>query len=560
MPTLDDLLQQTMFFTAMRGAQRTPLKLSLDSPFHSPAPSPRSFAEVGDDDDDRQEAAYRNAIWRLAWDPASPGTFTDVTCRTRGMSMDYAMPAKVLDKVEFRGCQIEREDGGVHDLDLSREFMIGAWWQLGGLVAGGERLWPLRSKLDVSVMVAFAYQLTEDGRIEPLSMSEIEELGDELIPTEGWLRGYKFSAGDPGQHYVCVGPCRYIVAIELVLAKERPDFVPGEMVGFARVGPHGFVWANEALKRVELTTILERPSHGMQCDPSMQSKISGLLVTDTNEAHSVLSIGDLPFPYTDNLYDYYQVDGFEFLEAKAAHEADHPRQRAREASAADPIQGARFIEDAVERRSAGIASSHTGVRKCARQGQFDSVHLAARMKAEFEGPDGPVVLDDIVMINQCLHDCLHTHVRWSEFLDSSVPFSTKMLHGWGPSGPYTVPGAPQVPVNQAVFLSLPKRHALAYRAVASECSAGAMQVFFHHGSAYAIDQWPGPVAASQVVLFHAVTFQEAIAQNQIYSSMERGGLIPFGWLEFYWRMRWTAPGRQETPVERLACDMRKCLR
>lgn len=47
-----------------------------------------------------------------------------------------------------------------------------------------------------------------------------------------------------------------------------------------------------------------------------------------------------------------------------------------------------------------------------------------------------------------------------------------------------------MPLNQTVLLSFPSRHAVRYRGLAEEVPAGRVQVFFHHGCAYAVDQWP----------------------------------------------------------------------
>ncbi|HWB80170.1 MAG TPA: hypothetical protein VG755_34630 [Nannocystaceae bacterium] len=552
MPSFDDLLQQTMLATACRGG-RLPLRTAaLDrGPFRSPAPICHPFETL--DFLEHEDAALHNQIWRFGWDPAAPGTFTDVTINTRGMGMNYAMPMPALTKVEFRSCQVKRHGEPPLDLFLSPEFLVGAWWSHGGKIhAHDGRLWPLEAKIDAGLVAVFAYQVGDCG-VAPLTMAEMEELDDLLIPPLGSPPRLGYIAGETASSWVCVGASRYILAVELVLAKERPDFVPGSMIGFARIGPHALFWSNEALDQVEISIILERPAKISGCgDPAMKERVGALMVSDTNDAHSLDAVVDLPIPYTDNLYDYYQTEAFEYLRAREPHGSDHPQQRPDEVTFANScFKRERILEDAVVRRTPGV-SNDTAIRKCRRQGQFDNVHLAARMRAEFvDHRDGEqqVVLDDIVMINMCLHDCVHMHVRWSEFLDGE---DSNMLHGWGSAGPYTQPGVPQVPKNQTVFGSLPTRHSLRYRALAAGVEPGVVQVFCHHGCAYAVDAWPTVKAKGKILGLQSVIRERAAAQNDAYAYW-----FPPGWLEFYWRVRWI---RQDGMIrERLAFDLDKCL-
>lgn len=557
MASLSDLLAQTMLFTGAQHQKLSPVPLDPGTPFHSPKPKPQELADVGFTE--RVDTVLRNPIWRFRWDPSKPGTFTQLTICSRGMGMDYGMAMPAYDKVEFTA-KLVRLDGTELGLPLDPSHMVGAWWsRLGTIPEASSGLWRLEAKLDVSIVVAFGFQLGPNG-IEPLTLDEITELGDELMPSTGIAARLKYIAGEPGSAFVCVGPSRYIVAIELVLCKERPDFVPGEIVGFARIHPHGFVWSNEELTSAEVAIELARPSKTTGCgDPAMKDKITALVVADTNDVHSTMALIDLPVPYTDVLYDYYCTEPFVRFKNRKLRKptdddpGDHPMQEGGEITLADArFTRERIRENAVSRHTL-LVRDHRDIRKCKRQGQFDNVHMAARMKVEFTTHElgatpQQVVLDEIVMINQCFHDCIHMHVRWTEFIDS------KLFAGWGPSGPHSQAGVPGVPPNQTVFASFPTPSTLRYRALAERVRAGVVQVFCHHGMAYAVDQWPTLSALGKIEMLHGGIRAEAIGTQDAYA-----GELPAGWLEFYWRVRWT--GAADAHVERLTCrDLEWCMR
>jgi hypothetical protein len=170
------------------------------------------------------------------------------------------------------------------------------------------------------------------------------------------------------------------------------------------------------------------------------------------------------------------------------------------------------------------------------------------MKAVIPGVDDPT-LDNIVMLNACVHDCTHMHVRWSEFLNTvNVASDTTMLHGWGPHGPYTAPGLPQVPPNQTVFLSFDSSHAMKYRALAESCKAGQLQVFLHHGGAYAMDEWPDGNKGAMLAGVNAFSKLDSYQ-----------GKFTDEWTEFYWRVRYTSDNHGKV-IERLQFNLEKCMR
>jgi hypothetical protein len=329
------------------------------------------------------------------------------------------------------------------------------------------------------------------------------------------------------------------------------------MVGFARVHPHLLIWSNEDLERVESTIVMARPKNGMvHRNGSMHREHKALVVADTNETHEFSSMAQLPIPYTDLLYDYYESDPARVFEGRSRIASDHPQQRTGEVTLADArFKNKRRIADAVTRRSPHV-HDEPDIVKMARQGQFDNVHIAPRMRLTMDLHDGrgpSLVDDDIVMLNMCLHDCCHLHVRWSTFLTDSI------IAGWKDGQPNAEPGAPAVPENQTVFASFPNEHTLRYRAIAETVGAGALTVVCHHGLAYAVDLWPGVGAASKAEGLHGAIAGAAKLFNEPFS----GGTENDVWSLFYFRIRYCGPptGINEWKIiPRSGFDLETCMK
>jgi hypothetical protein len=317
------------------------------------------------------------------------------------------------------------------------------------------------------------------------------------------------------------------------------------------------VWSNEDLERVESTIVMARPKNGMaHRNGAMHRGHKALVVADTNETHEVSAMVQLPIPYTDLLYDYYEADPARVFEGRAPRKSDHPLQRAGEVTLADArFKNKRRISDAVVRRSRHV-HDEPDIVKMARQGQFDNVHIAPRMKLTMDLEDGrgPILVDDdIVMLNMCLHDCCHMHVRWSTFLTDPI------IAGWKDGKPNAEPGAPAVPENQTVFASFPNEHSLRYRAVAESVGAGDLTVVCHHGLAYAVDLWPGPAAAVKAASLH-----EGIgAAAALFKEPFWYGTANDEWSLFYFRIRYCgAPvGPSEWQIlPRSGFDLENCMK
>lgn len=577
MPSLQQLLEQSMLFTAASGGKAAPDAVEL-APMRTPEPRPTTARQLEEYGKSLDEDTVRvNPIWRFSWDPSRPAAFTKITIKSRGMGMDYGMPCKVYDEVAFEKVFVVREDGTKLELSLDAAHMIGAWHARVGhihplkdqFLGRSNPLWQLDTRIDHSMLVAFAFQ--QGGSESVLTLAQCDALGEDLIPAKGSgapVCAFVADAALPEvRAEVCVGAVRYVVLVELVLCKEHNDFVPGGINGFARIHPHAMVWSTEALRRVETSIVMARPRRGMSHGDSMHDRHKALVVTDTNYPHSPsAAFGPFPIPLADTIYDYYEVEPARVFAERAPIESDHPQQRTGEITLADArFRGKRRrITDAVTRRSR-FAEPDRDILKEPRQGQFDNVHIGVRMRLEMAIPEHPpfpfapndtktVLADDnLSMIFMCVHDCCHMHVRWSAM------FTDPIIAGWRGDTPNAEPGAPQVPENQTVFASFPNEHTLRYRAIAEKVDAGALTIFCHHGLAYAIDLWPTTAAK----LAMAVLFETLATMATTFHEPYWNGTPNDQWSLFYFRVRYCGPelehGKWQVQ-ERLSFDRETCMR
>jgi hypothetical protein len=548
MPALEKLLADSMLFAAAKGLGVEPIV--VEGAFAVPPPSPKT--------EDLDEHTIRNnPIWQWKAEPAAPGVWREVNCTSRGMGMNYSMPVPVLDVVCFRDAQVQREDGSKIDLPLGPDFVIGAWRIVHGKIGRLEHwLWPLAARVDASMCVALAYKL-DAGQLVPLPRAEVDDLGDDLMPDEEFsATSLRFRAGIDGDAKICIGPTRYVLVVELVLCKENDDYAPGGMVGMARVHPHALFWSNEKADRFQISLDLRRPKNAMtHGDASMHEQIGALVVTDCNRPSSPATPSDYPLTMADVIYDYYCTDPKNVFEGRDPGPGDHPLQRQGEICMADPRRKRPRTNAGAIVRNMGSSPTRDDVHKEPGQGQFDNIHLAPRMRVPpFDeirgGEDGiektQITLEQVVMLFVCMHDCLHMHVRWAAFA------SDEFVLGWDGGRPHAKQGAPAVPENQAVFCKIPKDNVLEYRAVAQGVRAGTVQVVCHHGLGYAVEEWPTKVALGLRMAMR--TGLEAFAQARA----EPYAALPFTWASFYWRFRYGGR-RGYTPVERLYCDLEKCM-
>lgn len=556
MPSLQDLIHATMIGAAARGGGVPLERREPGQPIARPRPEP-----LRDHD-----AASTNAIWSWTHQPARPRQLHDITVRSRGMGMLYGMPVPVARRIEFGDVRVHlRGRQGGLTLPLEPAFMHASFCLPHGRVAPATAgLWQLESEVDASLLLVFAYKLVGDA-IAPLGADEIAALGDRLVPDPPVMRALKLALLGESAVRVELASPRFVACVSLTCCKERNDVEPGGILGGARLYPHVVLTSSVALDRVETSVTVERPASAMtHGDESMKPEIRPLLVADTN-LHSTV-----PLAYWDKVFDYVEDRPFERFVGRPGGRAGGETREAGEVCLVDPDAPEREIEGAVEtldKKLFGSPYEPRTILKRARQGEFDSLHVAPRMRHVFDatGGDGKVTLDDIVMAPFCVHDCLHMHVRWGPL---PGPFSAPVaMRGFSDaSAPYLVEYAPLVPTNQHVFLRLDSHRQFRYRAVArGPISAGIATCFMHHGLFYAIDLWPSLAEDAKGLLATQPVFLYAALDHEPYTRFYHLPEQTFGtgWAAFYWRLRYGGSQHgtnRHTILERLrVLDPDRCL-
>ncbi|NUO47517.1 MAG: hypothetical protein HOV80_01530 [Polyangiaceae bacterium] len=348
----------------------------------------------------------------------------------------------------------------------------------------------------------------------------------------------------------------------------------------ARLYPSLFVKCHAPLNRVEAVLHLDRPSEtavldGPGChdahghpDPEMKPKIGSILCTDANAGMEVMS-GVVPVdyiqPYWSNLFAYYLTEGYEKLGATLLNVVRNDRPKAREKVdllRRHPVvtKGSNRVGDPTAPAGEEEDGRARLVIKAPRQGAFDNIHIAPRMRLPFEkalveeigSPNllipltGRVAdaakwkMDDVVMAPFCAHDCFHLHWRWSDC--ASDPWAC----GWSSLGPYSVPGACMIPHNQTLDLRMRSDHQIAYIAKATNVPANKGVTFCHHGTAYALmvgKQVEG--ARASVLIGHSPSLQ--------FRDDKKVWRATNSWAAFYWQLRYDLRARDFVyqPRERL---------
>jgi subtilisin family serine protease/outer membrane protein OmpA-like peptidoglycan-associated protein len=409
----------------------------------------------------------------------------------------HRMASTVFERLAWKGLELRAPGlpGGRVALPLSAPHLLGtrtAGGTLARLAAGASALFPLEADLQASATVVLGYRV--DGRTGAAAPLDLRAApAGELEP---WLR--RHGGAPDGSPDLAV-----VVAFDLCLCSPRDDFqpqapvpIPPFHVGPAEVArsyPLLSVWSSRPLAAVQATLELTRPRSSSMEGMGRGGVITNALYTDVNadvrslwsyvdpefkrllEAGRVLSFLPRIFPVPggvglgaeavvailkatpstrwDSIFAHYALDA-----ARAGLQVVSPRLGRR--------------TDGSSRRRLDVATRGwvpTPVTKVARQGMFDNVHLAPVMG--FGGADA-------FMAPICQHDCLHVHWRWG------AAYPDRHLRGWAGGRPYQEAGAPLVPENQSLAISV-RGPTLEYQPTAEAVPAAAWQIFMHHGTGYA---------------------------------------------------------------------------
>jgi hypothetical protein len=365
-------------------------------------------------------------------------------------------------------------------------------------------------------------------------------------------------------------PARLMVVFSFTTCCERADFEPGGMVGFARCYPHLLVSATVPLALIDASAHIDRPKtmskwheddrdmNASCCKPPYDGwtqDIGSLLVTDANRDANAL----VPLPYWSNMFYYYMVDPYLREGSKRYHVVRLDRRDARQ-SAVPLARREVVLKTAVLELGSGEPSDEDGiVRKEARQGMFDSIHMAPRLRlmhvsrvidgtsfnsARYPAEDRAAWhFDDIAMAPFCAHDCLHFHWRWGTTAER------RWTKGWDAGGPYRLDGAPLVPIEQDVWVRFRGRASITYHvnAVNPQPYEG-WHVLMHHGFGYAV--------AIQAQFKAGMAMDAVDATSQVYFLAPDGDLVEAtaSTSAYYWKARYAysiIDGRA-VPRERLS--------
>lgn len=500
-----------------------------------------------------------------------------ITCRVRDDNFNNYV---VLDQLEWGYAEVNDPttfheavqivfDGTSIDLPLSEEFRLMTFTTQGGKNGGGLHwLWPLDANHDPSLLHVFAYDLQRSTkslvslmspdhpereqlnelintcrRLETVAPDDDENAWDFLFKDNLWDTSFVAAAPAgtvPESVDLSMKPVRILVACSLTVCRERDDFTPGRAVGAGRLYPHVMVVATSALDRVNAAVRVSRPAATTRLDGTHCScdemadnpEIRGLLVADSNKDNMVLFDPGIPFIYHANLFNYYVPDAF----------SDPAFQNVALPVVRRSRTQARSAVGLVDRDCSGISGIHDDlnrikVTKFPRQGMFDNLHLAPRMKVndviDHVDTGRHIVkftnaadwkMDIVLMAPFCAHDCFHMHWRWSDSDNTDWP-----TYGWGANRPSEEVGRVMVPENQDVFVVLTANWSMSYLAVADEAKADKWQVFCHHGAGYALSAGPKTTVARTVM--RDLDKMAFMAPGSPFLEIDGH------WALFYWRLR-----------------------
>ena len=512
--SLDGILRDTLLITA-EPALRTVSTL----------PSPRINMDM---DGWGERPVAERSIWE--WDAEGLNQIRNLAVRHRMLKYQ---PVTVCNRIEWEPVTVVSNKGNTYKLPFTDEFLLSTYFlkDYGDVPDASAGLWQIPANLHSSYQRIFGYEVhPKTGKLRPIARGALGH--PELMAPYDNRKPFERKTVNHGD-VVDVVLLRFIVCIALGCAAERSNFEPAGVLSAARLYPHTMVLANMPLESMEASIVLERPTsrapdpdHPEACHmvkgESMHDDVTAGFYTDRNNP-SLLP--PLP-PSWENIFEYYDTAPQLNQPFKVVDAARPRRERANANDIFSGILDTRPDTVVFDYRARSVV-------KVARQGEFDNLHLAPKMRAPMEmienHPAFAQSMNNVSMAPFCIHDCMHTHWRWG---DTGILGDKKFLRGWGGTAdnigdPNQVEGAPMVPPNQDVTVTLLTPSSFRYTAKAKRPEAGAWQVVMHHGSAYSLTL-SGKLAADGVALLGGAL--------RDFSGWGRG--TP--WSILYWNMRYAA--------------------
>jgi hypothetical protein len=369
-------------------------------------------------------------------------------------------------------------------MPLSNRFIL-AFTQGTGptrIAAGIVDIFPLETDIQTYATVVFGYSVDgQTGAVDPLDLSGAPS---------GQLRQWLANHGLNGP--ISTSKTAIVAVYDLTLCGPRDDYQPksGAPMGAAnvvRTYPLLSVWSSRPLTSVTAVLDIARPATTLMEGMARGGAITASLYSDMNSSvrslwddmnaavkAAILTAASLPIavlnplpvplliavfsniPSTrwDSLFAHYSLDATQSNIVVVS-----PRLGRRRNTTARQIW---------DNSKSVYSPSPAPVDKVARQGMFDNVHVAPSM--DYQGAAAS-------MAPLCQHDCLHMHWRWG------AVFSDKPMFGWDGGKPYQRAGAPMIPENQTLSVSV-SGNTMSYTPSAENAPAQAWQIFMHHGTGY----------------------------------------------------------------------------
>jgi hypothetical protein len=375
------------------------------------------------------------------------------------------------------------------DLPLEGDYLLCSYYlPVGSIDPASSSAWKIPLKTQKSFLLLFGYELRtpeqkqgkeRPTRIDPAFLKEYDftnvqqllywERKSFLIkePPHKTLPFPYFEIEEPAAD----APIRFVVGIEFSCCSPASDYEPSKALIAARFFPLFWLISSHPVHRMTAKITIQRPVQSSLGNEAMPlGDIHPALFADRN------IVGGLPI-FWNNVFDYYLIDPAR----KEATQNGNPLRY----KVVDSLKKERtisnirevFVEYPIMEPEPAPISKISGympsdVRKVSRQGQFDNIHIAPYMITE----------DSLrlTMAPLCMHDCVHTHFRWGEIFDEPH------LYGWADKIPFRKKGAPMVPSNQDIYITLNRSPGFTYEAVINNPSPGEWQCIYHHGSAYGL--------------------------------------------------------------------------
>lgn len=525
MPSLDTVLNSGTLLRAAHG------KVGTGVGVPQPLPEPNPASEKDDE---------LKPIWHYQMDFMSnsgrPDRISNLTCRVRDMGF---MKMPVCESIDWSAVSITAR-GSTFDLPLTSQFMVlSEYLDKGRVPDSGTGFWQLEMNLDQSFQNVFCYDLGP-----PETCTQPSPVKKEIHENANFMPDPDRPAmpvdGVCGTACTITLPNLYVVVVvSLVCCKEKNNFEPGGVLGAGRLYPLVQVMSNHPVEKLIAKVKLKRPStlprgHENMDGEEMLPELGSIFFADLNGS-------SVPVTWTET-FSHYLLEP----PVGSSYVMVDPAKPARTISGAVANAGARLAVQLPPMDQ--VVEKPVDLQKVAGQGEFDNLHTAPRMRAPKKIRDaypGDATLQRIAMAPFCVHDCLHTHMRWG------TGSSAKHVLGWDGFTPYRKAGAPLVPPNQKITITLLSPSEFIYTAEilppggAATVTAGQWQIVNHHGSAYALAVRIAGKAA-KLALFALL---QKIGEQQF---ADEGGT----WAMFYWHLRY-AKGFSHT-VERVkVLDMTK---